>query len=487
MHINLYAKLLRKGTIMTVESKVLVVTKDPLISNYLGAFISNFGHKVFFAASEEEALQITRSRAPDLVIIDLVTHGDKWLDTFNKLKVLKDKDTLLLLTDHREIKSIGDELGLGTDAFIRKPINYEELRIKISKALRQDLTSIQPQKYSNYHPQLLLGVSKKMEEVRTFIDHVARTDITVLIRGESGTGKELVARSLYNCSLRTDKPFIKVLCAAIPEGLLESELFGYEKGSFTGAHRKKPGKFEFANHGTIFLDEIGDISLPIQSKLLQVLQDGEFSRLGGNEVRVDVRIIAATNKNLEEAVEKGHFREDLYYRLNVVNIFLPSLRERKEDIPLLTEIFLQKYNTEYNKRYPKISEETLEVFNSYDWQGNVRELENIIKRIVIIGDEKKVLNTFMAEREKVRNNKNNINAMFTNRQESEEYPPNPSEKWGTRDSLKHYGKEAAKKAEAEMIKKVLQQTHWNRRKAAQILKISYKTLLYKMKECNIGD
>lgn len=472
---------------MDKENTVLVITKDPLISNYLEAFISNFGHQVFFTPSGEEALHIAQSKAPNLVIIDVVTHGDNWLDTFNRLKVLKNKDTLLLLTDYREAKSIGDELGLGADAFIRKPINYEELRTKIGKALRQDAISIQLAKYPNYHPQLLLGISKKMEEVRTVIDHVARTDITVLIRGESGTGKELVARSLYNCSLRADKSFVKVLCAAIPEGLLESELFGYEKGSFTGAHRKKPGKFEFANHGTIFLDEIGDISLPIQSKLLQVLQDGEFSRLGGNEVRVDVRIIAATNKNLEEAVEKGHFREDLYYRLNVVNIFLPSLKDRKDDIPVLTEIFLQKYNIEYNKRYTKISKETLEVFNNYDWPGNIRELENIIKRIVIIGDEKKVLNTLMAEREKIRNNKNDINGMLTNRQESEEYLPSPSEKCGTRASLKHYGKEAARKAEAEIIRKALEQTHWNRRKAAQILKISYKTLLYKMKECNIGD
>src|SRR5207237_5840253 len=220
------------------------------------------------------------------------------------------------------------------------------------------------------------------------IDRVADTDVTVLVRGESGTGKELVARALHASSLRRDKPFVKVNCAALPTELLESELFGFERGAFTGAIQHKPGKFEFANHGTMFLDEIGDMSPPLQAKLLQVLQDGEFSRLGGkHDVHVDVRVLAATNQDLEQAVGDGKFREDLFFRLNVVSIHLPPLRDRREEIPILTEYFLKKYSVQYNKPYSEISPETMRLFMDYDWPGNVRELENLIKRAVVLGSE----------------------------------------------------------------------------------------------------
>src|SRR4051812_45310557 len=226
-----------------------------------------------------------------------------------------------------------------------------------------------------------------MAQVRDLIDRVADTDVTVLIRGESGTGKELVARALAASSLRRDKPFVKVNCAALPNELLESELFGFERGAFTGAIHQKPGKFEFANHGTLFLDEIGDMSPPLQAKLLRVLQDGEFSRLGGtHDVRVDVRIVAATNRDLERAVADGEFREDLFFRLNVVSIHMPPLRERREEIPLLVEHFLKKYSVQYNKPYTNLSAETMGLLIEHDWPGNVRELENIIKRVVVLGD-----------------------------------------------------------------------------------------------------
>src|SRR5262249_3585448 len=209
-----------------------------------------------------------------------------------------------------------------------------------------------------------------------------------LIRGESGTGKELVARALYASSLRRDKPFVKVNCAALPTELLESELFGFERGAFTGAIQHKPGKFEFANHGTMFLDEIGDMSLPLQAKILQVLQDGEFSRLGGkHDVHVDVRVIAATNKDLERAVADGQFREDLFFRLNVVCIHMPPLRDRHEEIPLLCDYFLKKYSVQYNKPFTELSHETMRLFMDHDWPGNVRELENLIKRAVVLGSE----------------------------------------------------------------------------------------------------
>ena len=227
-----------------------------------------------------------------------------------------------------------------------------------------------------------------MCEVRELIQRVADTDVTVLIRGESGTGKELVARALHAASPRRNKPFVKVNCAALPTELLESELFGFERGAFTGAMQHKPGKFEFANHGTMFLDEIGDMSFPLQAKLLQVLQDGEFSRLGGkHDVHVDVRIVAATNRDLEQSVVDGQFREDLFFRLNVVCIKLPPLRERREEVPLLCEHFLKKYSVQYNKPYAELSSDTMRLLMDYDWPGNIRELENLIKRTVVLGTE----------------------------------------------------------------------------------------------------
>ena len=239
---------------------------------------------------------------------------------------------------------------------------------------------------------LLFGSSEKMKEVQRIINQVADTDITVLIRGESGTGKELVARELCDRSSRRDKPFVKVNCAAIPSELLESELFGFEKGSFTGAISRKPGKFEFANQGTIFLDEISEMHPTLQAKLLHVLQDREFSRLGGDEdVSVDVRVITATNRQIEKELQNGTFREDLYYRINVVSIHLPPLRERKEDIAELADYFLRKYSSIFDKRYQPLSKPTADALFAYSWPGNVRELENLIKKIVVFENEEYAL------------------------------------------------------------------------------------------------
>ncbi|HEV3484289.1 MAG TPA: sigma 54-interacting transcriptional regulator, partial [Vicinamibacterales bacterium] len=237
----------------------------------------------------------------------------------------------------------------------------------------------------------LLGRSEKMREVRDLIDRVADTDVTVLIRGESGTGKELVARAIHAASPRREKAFVKVNCAALPSELLESELFGFERGAFTGAIQQKPGKFEFANHGTMFLDEISEMHPPLQSKLLQVLQDGEFARLGGrHDVRVDVRIVAATNRDLEAAVAEGQFREDLFFRPNVVCITLPPLRQRRDEIPALTELFLHQYCEHYNKPPLALATDTMRLFAEYDWPGNVRELENVVKRMVIFGTDEPI-------------------------------------------------------------------------------------------------
>ncbi len=315
---------------------------------------------------------------------------------------------------------------------------------------------------------IIFGKSEKMKEVERMVDQVANTDITVLIRGESGTGKELVAREICGRSSRKNKPFVKVNCAAIPSGLLESELFGFEKGSFTGAISKKPGKFEFANHGTIFLDEISELHPSLQAKLLHVLQDKEFSRLGGDEdVAVDVRVITATNRQIEKELQNGNFREDLYYRINVVSIHLPPLRERKEDILELAEHFLQKYSCLFEKRVSPLSQAVLDSLLSYHWPGNVRELENIIKKVVVLENEE------LATRDLTSFSRTPGNEHVQNVRTG-------------RPSLKKVGKLAAQEAEKELIMDTLLETRWNRKRAAELLDISYKALLYKIKQSGLS-
>jgi transcriptional regulator with GAF, ATPase, and Fis domain len=311
----------------------------------------------------------------------------------------------------------------------------------------------------------------------------------VLIHGESGTGKELVARALSASSLRRDKPFVKVNCAALPADLLESELFGFERGAFTGALQQKPGKFEFANHGTLFLDEIGDMSPALQAKLLRVLQDGEFSRLGGtHDLHVDVRIVAATNCDLERAVAEGQFREDLFFRLNVVPILLPPLRDRREEIPLLTDHFLKKYSVQYNKPCAELSEETMALLVEHDWPGNVRELENLIKRIVVLGDDaatrrdlKRSVAMAADRAAQALSSRSSVIAMPERPDGLRAVAAQAAGDEGSC-SLKDISRIAARKAERELISRMLQQTRWNRKETAGILGISYKALLYKIKE-----
>ena len=309
---------------------------------------------------------------------------------------------------------------------------------------------------------------QKMDRIRELIDQVATTDVTVLIQGESGVGKEIVARSLHFNSPRRDKPFIKVNCAALPGELLESELFGYEKGAFTGAYRRKPGKFELAHNGTIFLDEIGDISTALQAKLLQVLQDGEFSRLGSKtDIQVDVRVLVATNKDLEESVRHGLFREDLYYRLNVVNILVPPLRERRQEIPVFVKRFLEHYAEKYDKEVSTPSRKLMKFFMRYQWPGNIRELENMVKRLVVLGDEAAIIEELSSELNGKR---------FLTKSKLQLHSPLPPIL-----PLKEVSRRAVMQAEREAILKVLNQTNWNRKMAAKLLHISYKAILYKIK------
>ena len=318
---------------------------------------------------------------------------------------------------------------------------------------------------------IFLYASEKMQRVKEMIDQVANTDVTIFVQGESGVGKEVVARSIHMNSVRRDKPFVKVNCAALPHDLLESELFGYEKGAFTGAYRQKPGKFELANTGTIFLDEIGDISPALQAKLLQVLQDREFSRLGGKkDVKVDVRVLVATNKNIEEAVTQGRFREDLYYRLNVVNIIIPPLRERKEEIPVFVEYFLNKFGDKYQKKVRPPSDSLMKALLAHHWSGNIRELQNVMQRFVVLGNEEEIIGELGSQSGK---NDHSLG-------EKDESLLSENQR-----SLKQIHRKAAQIAEAKVITKALEMTNYNRKRAAQLLNISYKSLLYKIKECGI--
>jgi transcriptional regulator with PAS, ATPase and Fis domain len=326
--------------------------------------------------------------------------------------------------------------------------------------------------------------SVRMRAVREMIDRVAATDATVLVWGESGVGKEMVARGLHQKSPRRDRPFVKVNCAALPVELLESELFGYERGAFTGAHRQKPGKFEVANTGTIFLDEVGEMPMPLQAKLLQVLQDREFSRLGSrHDIRVDVRVIAATNKDLGKLVERGLFREDLYYRLNVVNIHVPPLRERREEIPILVEHFIDEYARQYGRPRQKVTAGTMRLFMNYPWPGNVRELENIVKRIELLGSEEWVAQELTSRPTQPPDS--TLAPTFARAPQPAVHAPLAALEEGL--TLKDIARRAALEAERAALKTVLDLVHWNRLEAARRLKVSYKTLRRKIRECGLRD
>jgi two-component system response regulator AtoC len=471
---------------MADRFRVLVIDDDPGVRDYMEALVSRQGYEVTAAADGEEALKNLETTLPDLITLDVVLPGMDGLQTLEKLKQRLPDVPVVMLSGHGQARNIVEAMRRGASDFLRKPFEVEELELAFQKALekralKQEVERLRGRARSETDFMLLTGDNPKMREIRDIIEQVADTDITVLIRGESGTGKEVVARTLYQLSGRREQPFVKVNCAALPSELLESELFGFEKGAFTGAHKRKLGKFEYANHGTIFLDEISEMHPSLQAKLLQVLQDGEFSRLGSeSDVNVDTRIIAATNRNLEDAVADGTFREDLYYRLNVVTVQLPPLRDRKDAVPLLVEQFLQTNNEQYRKEVTHLSPETMEIFAKYHWPGNVRELENLVRRMVVLGNESTVVEeiklsgTRLQEREEV-NDSLDLGALGADFSDAQGI------------DLKAISRRAAQLAEKGVIEKVLQETRWNRKEAAQRLQISYKALLYKMKENGLSQ
>jgi two-component system response regulator AtoC len=478
---------------MNPKTRVLIIDDDVVMAKYLASHLSRRGFEVSLAPTGQEGLRVFRSLDPKLVLLDMSIDGMAGGDVLQRLKQIKPALSVMIISDNRDPEAIFKASKLGADDYISKPVDPKELDVRIIKVLDNqrlygEVTHLREQGRRQPDFTMLFGTSPKMMEVKMTIEQVADTTATVLIRGESGTGKEVVARMIYSESSRSDKPFVKINCAAIPHELLESELFGYEAGAFTGANRQKLGKFEQANSGTIFLDEISEMHPALQAKLLHVLQDHEFSRLGGKrDIQVDVRVLAATNKPLERAVEEGVFREDLFYRLNVVTIHIPPLRERREEVPVFLDFFLTKYSEHYGKHPPKFSENAVTRIMEYAWPGNIRELENLVKRYVIVGNEAQIIRELSIHKPIV--SSLTMQPGTTGEGYGTTVPaaavspiqPNGNSNEFEMPSLLEIGRRAAMQAEREAIERVLAQTRWNRRQAAKILKISYKALLNKLK------
>jgi nitrogen regulation protein NR(I) len=369
-------------------SNILVIDDEPAILAAFEELLSGQDHQVVTLRRAEEAIERITAAPPDLVITDIKLPGIDGLAAFVQMKRLQPRMPVIVMTGQGTTASAIEATKLGAFDYLLKPVDPEEMLRVIDQALasvKLMREQVELDAGGALHSlDAIVGQSPQMQQVYKAIGRVAQTDATVLIRGESGTGKELVARAIYQHSLRSGAPLVIVNCAAIPEALLESELFGHERGAFTGAGARRIGKLEQASGGTIFLDEIGDISLSVQAKLLRVLQDKTFERLGGNEViRADVRVIAATNRPLEQAIAEGHFREDLFHRLNVVTIRLPPLRERMSDLPKLVEYFLDRFARDLKVERPIVTPEALEVLLAHPWPGNVRELEHCLQRAII--------------------------------------------------------------------------------------------------------
>jgi two-component system response regulator AtoC len=453
---------------------LLIVESDFTTRNVLGGFLSGRGYDAQSVSPDEVVPRFERTR-PGAVILNLA--GRTALDVLTTLRDIDRRVPIVVISDRQHFALLEERAPSAT--LISRPFDGRELEAALASALKRRVSARDGEAMHGLEA-LLLGESDKMAAVRELVARVAQSDVTVLVRGETGTGKELVARGLRLASSRRDKPFVKVNCAALPADLLESELFGFERGAFTGAMQAKPGKFEAANEGTIFLDEIGEMSAHLQAKLLQVLQDGEFSRLGGlSEVHVDARIVAATNCDLERAVADGAFREDLYFRINVVEITLPPLRERREDIPLLVEHFLEQQGDTVSHPLREVSAATLGVFDAYEWPGNVRELENLVKRMIVLDSEEAALEALERRQLGVKT------------RAAAEPPPLPASPPAADASqltnLKDIGRTAAREAERVAILDMLERTRWNRKEAAEILGISYKALLYKIKDNRLDE
>ncbi|HEX4990477.1 MAG TPA: sigma-54 dependent transcriptional regulator [Candidatus Binatia bacterium] len=373
----------------TLGETILVVDDDPYIQEALGDRLESLGYRVARASDGKQALELIDHQDPQMVFLDIEMPGMKGLDVLREIRAREKDFPVVMITAYGSVDLAVEAMKEGAYDFIPKPFKANHIALVVEKAmerqrLRREKEVLSEEVDKRY--RLVAGNSAKLNAAISGAKKAAGSKSTILLLGESGTGKELFARAIHNWSERKDRPFIAINCVGLSKELLESELFGYEKGAFTGATQLKRGKIEIANGGTVFLDEVGDISEELQAKLLRFLQEREFERVGGTQlIRVDVRIIAATNRNLEAAVKEGRFREDLYYRINVVPIVLPPLRGRKEDVPVLAQFFMQRFSIESKKSFTEISQEALEALSAYDWPGNVRELANVIERAVVLG------------------------------------------------------------------------------------------------------
>ncbi|MGH7397492.1 MAG: sigma-54-dependent transcriptional regulator, partial [Candidatus Rokuibacteriota bacterium] len=437
------------------------------IHDQLQTLLSDWGYQPVLVESVESALSELSHRR------FLATFLDFKADTVDLLRRLKTQGgnpgPVILLADGDSGERTAEAASLGADDFLQKPFTADDLENVLKSALARPRRTWERAPDDDARARLREEVglwrSPKMAEVREIIEQAARVDVTVLILGETGTGKDVVARAVHDASVRQSGPFVKVNCAAVPRELLESELFGHERGAFTGAHQLKIGKFEAADRGTIFLDEIGDLHPALQGKLLHVLQDGQFSRVGGRStVKVDVRVLAATNQDLDQAVAAGRFREDLYYRLNVIQIMVPPLRERPEEIAVLAEYFMRRYSQLFHRESLRLPPETVQRLLHHRFPGNVRELENMIKRMIVLGDP-------LLRRSPMPGGAGPA---------EESGAPRPAK--AATLPLKDIARKAAQVAEREVILHALEQTQWNRVRAAKILEISYRALLYKIKD-----
>jgi two-component system response regulator AtoC len=488
---------------------VAIVDDDSAFANYLRTFLSLRGYETrSYSRGDEMLASVKQGDPPDIVLLDVMMPGLNGLETLRALKTAKPDLQVVMLSGRESAATIVEAVRLGAADYVVKPDDPEGLgEIALDSAIKNaiektrlvsEITELRRQLTDDEDRAFLFwGNSPEMQTIASVIDQVSDSDVTVLIRGESGVGKELVARAIHTRSSRKDRPFVKVNCAALPAELLESELFGHEKGSFTGAVTTRIGKFEQADTGTIFLDEIGEMKPALQAKLLHVLQDAQFTKLGSNKpVNVDVRVVAATNRDLEAMMARGEFREDLYYRLKVIEVTVPALRERRGEILHLTEFFMDRYARRYNRPVRQLSAELSELFLTYEWPGNIRELENMMKRLVILQDEQLVIREIARVAKPVVAyasagvGGSATAAVATSEPDEfeveddvpagEEAPPPP----GSR--LADVAKAASVKAERALIEDTLQQVRWNRRRAAEQLGVSYKTLLNKIKECGIS-
>jgi len=457
---------------MKHTANILLVDDEPGMLRYIRTLLEVEDYKVETATTGEEAVaRLNKGLRPDLILLDLLMPGIDGLQTLEQLRQLQPGVKVIMLSCVGDTRKVVQAMRLGAYDYLTKPFQKAELDGIVTQCLGGNEQNLPGEVEELADDVFFVAASPSMRKLRSEAALVANVDIPVLMLGESGTGKEVMARLIHKLSPRAHRTFLKVNCAAVPADLLESELFGYEAGAFTGANHPKPGKFELCNKGTILLDEIGEMTTSLQAKLLHILQDGQFSRLGSRSViKADVRILAATNINIPEALATKRLREDLYYRLNAFTLHVPPLRERKEEIPILLKHFMSRQAERYARPPLPISPEMLEACVAYAWPGNLRELSNFVKRYLVLGDEKLAIN-------ELRPKTDGNGAQFGPGGESS----------GNGGGLKSLARSAKDEAEAEAIAKALEETNWNRKQAAALLKISYKALLYKIRQYGIAE